>query len=312
MIEVKNIKMSYGKTEVLKDVSFSIKKGDTVGLLGSNGAGKSTIMNIITGYLQPVSGQIYIDEIDILKQPQTAKTKIGYLPEIPPLYKDMKVKEYLMFVARIKGIVKRKEEVLRVLALLNLKDRQEDFIKKLSKGLQQRVGFAQALLGNPPILVLDEPLSGLDPAEAKRTKELLKGIRQEHAIIISSHILSEIEELCNDIIMLKDGEIVIDKSTIAAKRKNNKNEYRLVIKGDKDIIYEHLMKFEGFKSVQYITEKEKGVFEFIGTTNNNRDIRDSLFGYIVSKKFSVYGIDRIETSLEDVFIELSNSDKEDN
>lgn len=308
MVEVKNLKMSYGKQEVLRDISFQIGDGKIVGLLGKNGAGKSTIMNILTGYLKPREGEIYINQIDMRKRPKEAKKHIGYLPEIPPLYKDMKVWEYLTFAADIKGIIGKREEAERVMKLLNIESRQHDYIKNLSKGLQQRVGFAQVLIGNPSIMILDEPMVGLDPEEKKDAKELIQSLQKEHTIIISSHILTEIEELCNEILILKDGKLVLDDSVAGAKRKRNRNVYKLVIKGDREKIEKCLEGYEALQTVQYVGEQEKGIFEFIGTAKNTRDIRDSVFGYLVGKKFNVYGIEKVEASLEDVFIEMSNKE----
>lgn len=309
MIEVKNLKMSYGKREVLKDISFHIKEGKIVGLLGANGAGKTTVMNILTGYLKPIDGEVRIHQVDMQKSPKQAKRYIGYLPEVPPVYKDMRVCEYLMFAAGIKGIKDKKEEIIRVLQLLDMEERQYDFIKNLSKGMQQRIGFAQALLGNPPIIILDEPLTGLDPAEAKRVRELLRGLQKDHSIIISSHILKEIEELCSEILMLKDGQIVLDDSTISAKRRGNRNVYKLTIKGDPKKITEYLEDYDALREIQYLGEKEAGVHEFIGKAKNTRDIRDSIFGYLVGKKLSVYGIEKLEASLEDVFIEMNSKEE---
>lgn len=310
MIEVKNLKMSYGKREVLKDISFCIKKGKIVGLLGANGAGKTTVMNILTGYLRPVEGEVMIHQTDMRKMPKQAKKYIGYLPEVPPLYKDMRVVEYLVFAAGLKGIKEKTAEAERVLKLVDLEERQYDFIKNLSKGMKQRVGFAQALLGNPPVIVLDEPLTGLDPNEARKIRELLLNMQEEHSIIISSHILKEIEELCSEILMLKDGEIVLDDSTRSAKRRGNRNVYRLTIKGNKDKIKECLEKYDTLREVRYIGEKEAGVYEFIGKAKDTRDIRDSIFGYLVSKKLNVYGIEKVETSLEDVFVEMNRKEEE--
>lgn len=218
MLQIKNLKMSYGNKEVLKDVSFRIKKGNIVGLLGVNGAGKSTIMNIITGYLRPSDGEVLINKMDIYRNPVEAKRNFGYLPEIPPLYKDMKVFEYLLFVAELKGIHNKNDEVNRVISLMDLEKERLNFIKKLSKGYQQRIGLAQALLGNPPVLILDEPLVGLDPAESKRMRTVLKNLKEEHAILISSHILSEIEELCNDVLILKKGTVIYNNSVKNAKK----------------------------------------------------------------------------------------------
>lgn len=308
MVEVKNLKMSYGKREVLRDISFQIGDGKIVGLLGKNGAGKSTIMNILTGYLKPRAGEIYINQIDMRKKPKEAKKHIGYLPEIPPLYKDMKVWEYLTFAADMKGIRGKREEAASVMKLLDIESRQHDYIKNLSKGLQQRVGFAQVLLGNPSIMILDEPMVGLDPEEKKSMRALIQSLQKEHTIIISSHILTEIEELCNEILILKDGRLVLDDSVASAKRKRSRNVYKLVIKGDREEIEKCLEEYEALLTVRYVGEKEKGIFEFIGAAKNTRDIRDSVFGYLVGKKFSVYGIEKVEASLEDVFIEMNNKE----
>lgn len=310
MIEVKNLKMSYGKREVLKDVSFQIGEGKIVGLLGANGAGKTTIMNILTGYLKPVEGEVLIRQVDMRRDPKQAKRYIGYLPEVPPLYKDMRVWEYLMFAADLRGVKEKKEESARVLKLLDMEDRQYDFIKNLSKGMQQRIGFAQVLLGDPPVIILDEPLTGLDPGEAKKVRDLLRSLQEEHSIIISSHILKEIEELCGEILMLKDGEIVLDDTTTSAKRRGNRHAYRLVIKGDKDKILECLDGYEALREIRYLGEKETGVHEFVGNAKNTKDIRDSIFGYLVGKKLNVYGIEKLEASLEDVFIEMNSKEEE--
>lgn len=309
MIEAKKINMSYGNKEVLKDISFTIEKGKTVGLLGVNGAGKSTTMNILTGYLKPVDGEVLICGVDMRKNPKQAKEHIGYLPEIPPLYMDMKVEEYLQFAAELKRVSDRKAEVNRVISLLNLEEYQHTFIKKLSKGLRQRVGFAQALLGNPEILILDEPLVGLDPAETKRTRTIIEELKKDHAILISSHILSNIEELCTEIIMLKDGKLVLDDKTSDAKRRNTNRMYRIVMKGEVDELQRLLEQYESLKEIQLLGEKEEGVYEFIVTAKNTRDIRDNILGYLVSKKIMVYGISKEEMSLEDVFMELNDKEE---
>ncbi len=310
MIEVKGLSMTYGKRKVLKDISFKVEDGKTIGLLGINGAGKSTLMNIITGYLKPDAGEIYIDNIDMRKNPKEGKKRIGYLPEIPPLYKDMRVVEYLSFVAELKYVKNKKEEVQRVLQLMNLESRKLDFIKNLSKGLQQRVGFAQALLGNPDVLILDEPLVGLDPTEAKNTRALIRSLQEQKInIIISSHILTEIEELCGSILMIKDGSVVLDESMASAKRKGNKCMYRLLVKGNHSQIEEMLQQYDQIKETEFICEREPNVYEFVIHTKSKRDIRDNIIGYLVSKKFSVYGIERMEESLEEVFVKLNNGEE---
>ncbi len=309
MVEVKNLSMSYGKKEVLKDVSFQIDDGKTIGLLGSNGAGKSTTMNILTGYLKPEQGDVFLNGIDMRNNPKLAKKIIGYLPEIPPLYKDMKVREYLMFVAQLKGLESRDDEVDNVLQMMNLEEIQYAFIKKISKGMQQRVGFAQAMLGNPEILILDEPLVGLDPVEAKRTRDLIKSLKGDHIVIISSHILKEIEELCDLVLILKDGQVVLNDSTSDVKKKGNKDTYRILVKGVHEEITDILQNYDGIQSFSFVCEQEKGVYEFLLKAKNTRDMRDKILGYLVNKRVSVYGIERIQASLEDVYIQMNEQEE---
>lgn len=309
MVEVRNLSMSYGKKEVLKDVSFQIDDGKTIGLLGSNGAGKSTTMNILTGYLKPQQGDVIMNGVNMSNNPKQAKKMIGYLPEIPPLYKDMKVREYLIFVAQLKGLVARDEEVDNVLQLMNLEEIQYDFIKKLSKGMQQRVGFAQAMLGKPEILILDEPLVGLDPIEAKRTRELIKSLKGNHSVIISSHVLKEIEELCDFVLILKDGKVVLNDSTSDVKKKGNKDTYRIVVKGVYEEITDIIKNYDGIQSFSFVREQEKDVYEFLLKAKNTRDMRDKILGYLANKRVSVYGIERTQASLEDVYIQLNEQEE---
>lgn len=309
MVEVRDLKMAYGSKEILKGITFSIKKGKTVGLLGVNGAGKSTTMNLLTGYLIPTSGTITICGQDMVKTPKKAKKHLGYLPEVPPVYKDLKVREYLNYVAGLKGIRNAKKEVDRVLSMMDLRDREYEFIKHLSKGYGQRVGFAQALIGDPDVLIMDEPLVGLDPAEAKKIRTLLKGLQEDHAMLISSHILSEIEELCNETLILKDGLLVMDNNSIRAKRRAATNRYEFVIKGERAKVQDALTRYQGLKSVSFERESEPGVYVFSGTAKDARDIRDSVFSYLVGMKLQVYGITKVENSLEDVFMEATSKEE---
>lgn len=310
MIKVDNLTMSYGSREILKGISFEINKGQVVGFLGANGEGKSTTMNLLTGYLKPKSGKILICDYDINIDAKKAKANIGYLPEIPPLYKDMRVNEYLLFAAELKGIRDKKDEVNKVLKLFDLDDRKNDFIKHLSKGYCQRVGFASALLGNPEVIILDEPLVGLDPAESKKIKSVIKDLKEDHCILISSHILSEIEELCNEILIIKDGYVVLDKSKDLAKNSGKNNQYKLIVKGEKKVIDDALNNNSGIIDVKYNGESEKDVYEYLLTGKNTRDIRDNLIGSLVSKKCIVYGITKIEKSLEEVFTKINDQESE--
>lgn len=210
MIKVINVNKKYGKVDAVSNISFEINKNEIVGLLGPNGAGKSTTMNMITGYSEQTDGTILIDGIDIVKNPKKAKKKIGYMPEGVPLYQNMTVKDFLRFVAELRGIssIQSKGEASRVIKLTNLTEVQNSIIKKLSKGYRQRVSLAGALAGNPEILVLDEPTVGLDPKQITEIRELFKTLGKTHSILISSHILAEINQLCDRVIIINSGKIL--------------------------------------------------------------------------------------------------------
>lgn len=209
MIEIKNLTKFYGNNAAVKNISFTVKDHEILGFLGPNGAGKSTTMNIITGYLPSTSGTVLISGMDITENPSAVKKKIGYLPEIPPVYLDMKVKEYLKFAAGIKGVKgsERKAQIEDVMEKLKIKDMENRLIRNLSKGYKQRVGFAQALLGNPEYLVLDEPTVGLDPSQVIEVRNLIKSLSKNHTIILSSHILQEIQAVCERVVIISHGEI---------------------------------------------------------------------------------------------------------
>ncbi len=306
MIKVNNLCMSYGKKSVLNDISFEIQEGKIVGLLGVNGAGKSTTMNILTGYIKPLSGSVRIDGLDMVKEPKKAKSKIGYLPEVPPLYKDMKVIEYLEFAARLKKVANVRDEVYRVMELIGVEERKYEYIKQLSKGWQQRVGLAYCVIGSPRVLILDEPLVGLDPSESKYIRSLLKELSATHTIIISSHILKEIEELCDEVLMLKDGELALFDSLDKVVKKNRRNAYKLLVKGHCDKVLEALERAEFVRDVRLVGETESDVFEYCVQSKNNRDIRDNILGLLVGKHFFVYGIEYYNDSLEDVFLDVND------
>lgn len=308
MIKVEDLKKSYGSKEILKGISFDISIGQTVGFLGANGEGKTTTMNLLTGYLVPDTGNIYIFDYNMADQSKQAKSLIGYLPEIPPLYKDMRIIEYLLFVAELKGIKGKKEEVSRVIDLFDLEEKKSYFIKHLSKGYCQRVGFAAALLGDPKVLILDEPLVGLDPSESKKIRDIIKGLRDDHCILISSHILTEIDELCNEILIIKDGKLALDESKTSAKNGGKIYQYKLVVKGDKEVIEKTLNNNSGLSDVKYITESEDGIYDYVVTSKNARDIRDNIIGSLVSKKCNVYSINKMEQSLEEIFEKINDQE----
>lgn len=214
MIEVKNLTKRYGGVKAVDDISFTAESGEVVGLLGPNGAGKSTTMNIITGYLGATSGTVLIDGIDILENPKGAKAKIGYLPEIPPLYQDMTVRRYLEFIFDLKKVrLPKKDHISEVMEIVKITDVSDRVIKNLSKGYRQRVGLAGALMGNPPVLILDEPTVGLDPKQIIDIRKLIKSLGKKHTIIFSSHVLSEVSAVCDRIVMINNGRIVADAKT---------------------------------------------------------------------------------------------------
>ncbi len=214
MIEVKNLTKRYGGVKAVDDISFTAESGEVVGLLGPNGAGKSTTMNIITGYLGATSGTVLIDGIDILENPKGAKAKIGYLPEIPPLYQDMTVRRYLEFIFDLKKVrMPKKDHISEVMEIVKITDVSARVIKNLSKGYRQRVGLAGALMGNPPVLILDEPTVGLDPKQIIDIRKLIKSLGKKHTIIFSSHVLSEVSAVCDRIVMINNGRIVADAKT---------------------------------------------------------------------------------------------------
>ena len=214
MIEVKNVSKRYGSVKALDDISFVANDGEVLGLLGPNGAGKSTTMNILTGYLGASEGTVLIDEIDILQSPKAAKAKIGYLPEQPPLYQDMTVRRYLEFIFDLKRVkLPKKEHVNEIMQIVKISDVADRVIRNLSKGYKQRVGFAAALMGNPPVLILDEPTVGLDPKQIIDIRKLIKSLGKKHTVIFSSHVLSEVSAVCDRVVMINNGKIVADART---------------------------------------------------------------------------------------------------
>ena len=234
MIEVSHLSKAYGTRQALADVSFALEKGKVYGFLGVNGAGKSTTMNIMTGCLAPTSGTVTVNGISMAEEPEKAKRFIGYLPELPPVYPDMTVEEYLFFVAELKGIPKgmRKAEVKRVAEETHLTDVRERLIRNLSKGYQQRTGLAQAILNDPEIMILDEPTVGMDPQQILEVRRLIAGLRAEHIVILSSHILSEISAVCDEILILANGRLVARGSEEALTAGDSTGELHITLRAE--------------------------------------------------------------------------------
>ncbi len=310
MIEVKNLTKEYGNNIALDNVSFSINEGSIVGFLGPNGAGKSTTMNIITGYISAGFGEVAIDGKTIMQDPNKYKTMIGYLPEVPPLYTDMTVKEYLNFIYELKKVKLNKEEHIKgICEITKISDVMGRLIGNLSKGYRQRVGIAQALLGNPPVLILDEPTVGLDPKQIIEIRALIKNLSQSHTVILSSHILSEIQAVCDRIIVINKGKIVADgNADTLAHDLSTEHKTVLRIEGKEDEIILAIKQVKFVKEVIALGEKENGVFEFSVEAEDDKDIRRELFMCMADKKMPILSMKSTDITLEELFIKLTGGD----
>ena len=311
MIEVKNLVKDYGKHHAVKDISFSVPDGQIVGLLGPNGAGKSTTMNIMTGYISATSGEVKIGGYDILEQPLQAKKLIGYLPEIPPLYEDMTVAEYLNFICDLKGIRKKTEKessINEVTEAVKISDMKGRLIKNLSKGYKQRVGLAQALIGNPPLLILDEPTVGLDPSQIIEMRELIRELSKNHTVLLSSHIMQEISAVCDEIIIINEGKMITkDTPENITKKMVDTNGVHVVVKGDKTKLKEALRTISGIKNVSYDNDKDTEE-DTTGLTiycAEDEDIRVDLFYALAKAECPLIEMNKLDTSLEDAFLALT-------
>ncbi len=307
MIEVKNLTKHYGEKRAVNDISFVVNDGEILGFLGPNGAGKSTTMNIITGYISSNQGEVLINGVDILEEPVKAKKNIGYLPEIPPLYLDMTVKSYLNFVFDLKKCkLPRKSHLTDICELCKITDVKDRIIKHLSKGYKQRVGLAQALIGNPPVLILDEPTVGLDPKQMVEIRSLIKKLGKSHTVILSSHILSEIQAVCDRVIIINHGEIAAD-DTAANLSKKISSDHRLIVRigGKKDEILFALRKIEGLRYARGDMEREPGVFEFELEAEDYVDLRKAVSDVVAENGWTIYYMNSAELTLEDIFLKIT-------
>ena len=308
MIEVKNITKCYGDKVAVDNVSFTAPSGEILGFLGPNGAGKSTTMNIITGYLSSSSGTVTIDGCEILEDPKEAKSKIGYLPEIPPLYMDMTVQKYLEFMFDLKKVKLDKEEhIEEVCRLVKISSVTHRLIKNLSKGYKQRVGLAQALLGNPPVLILDEPTVGLDPKQIIEIRNIVKSLGKKHTVILSSHILSEVQAICDRVVIISNGKVVADETTDGLSQKLGKaNRLLLEAEGNKSKIIDTVSCIPDVKSIK--TERELGdnVYEFSIDVAEDADIRRRLFFAMAAENMPILTLRSDNISLEEAFLRLTN------
>lgn len=310
MIEVKNLTKHYGSKKAVNDLSFTVQDGEILGFLGPNGAGKSTTMNILTGYISATDGQALINGIDILDDPIAAKKDIGYLPEQPPLYLDMTVKEYLNFIYDLKKCkIPRQAHIEDVCKLVKITDVYERVIKHLSKGYKQRVGMAQALINNPKILILDEPTVGLDPKQILDIRNLIKRLGKKHTVILSSHILSEIQAVCDRIVIINGGVIVADDTTENLTNMTmGERSFTARIDGPREEVIKVIKTIPGVENVTAEMEREPGIYDFEIEADEKSDIRRDLFRRMADRNWCILGLRSNAMTLEDIFLKITMGD----
>lgn len=311
MIEINHLVKKYGSHVAVDDLSLTVEPGKIYGFLGPNGAGKSTTMNIITGYLAATSGEVKINGFDVLKQPEEAKKCVGYLPELPPLYMDMTVKEYLDFVAELKKIEKslRAGYVKEAMEITKTEEVSGRLIRNLSKGYRQRVGFAQAVLGYPEILILDEPTVGLDPKQIIEIRDLIKELGKKHTIILSSHILSEISAVCDHVFIISHGKLVASDSTEnLLERMTGAQEIELLVKAEEDTAETAIREVAQVERCEKTESKEDGAVQLLVTAKKDADVREAIYHTCVEHHMPILEMKAASKSLEDVFLELTSQE----
>jgi len=315
LIEVEHLTKSYGQARAVNDISFKVEKGEILGFLGPNGAGKTTTMRILTGYLPATGGTARIAGFDVFEDSMEVRKRIGYLPETPPLYPDMTVSDYLAFVARIKGVAsvdvaKRVEEAMR---MTNVTDRKDWLIKKLSRGFKQRVGIAQAVVHNPDVVILDEPTVGLDPTQRSEVRNLIKGLAGEHTIILSTHILSEVETTCDRVIIINKGKIsAIDTPDNLTKQLKGGERVRIVVRGEADGLRSALETVEGARAVEIGSPDQSDQNDALAATVESDlgvDLRGRIAATVVGGGFELLELRSVSLSLEEIFMQLTTEEK---
>lgn len=307
MITVKNVCKKYGSFVAVDNISFEINDGEIIGLLGPNGAGKSTTMNMLTGFIEPTSGEILINGFNISKKSKKAKANIGYMPENVPLYKDLTVKEFINYMAELKYVKgkNKKNMVSDIMAKTNLTDVQNKLIKNLSRGYKQRVSMAGALVGSPKILILDEPTVGLDPKQITEIRDLIKSLAKDHTIIISSHILSEISQMCKKVIILNKGKLVAIDTPENLENKVSKNNVILVTIEDSENKIKNVVKeIPEITEIKLIKKNDDNTIQYSLTAKENSDIRKIVFEKFAKEGITIFELKKSETTLEDAFIDL--------
>ena len=307
MIEVKNITKKYGSFTAVDNISFKIEEGEIIGLLGPNGAGKSTTMNMITGYIEPTEGEIIVNGYDISKKPKKAKAQIGYMPEGVPLYSDLTVKEFVTYMAELKKVDRktRKEKVEKIIEQTGLKDVEKKLTRNLSRGYKQRVSMAGALVGEPKILILDEPTVGLDPKQITEIRALIKELGKTHTVILSSHILSEVSQICNKVIIINKGKIVaIDTPENLEKKVSTNNATYVTVEDTENKIEIIKEKIPEIKNIKLIKENEDGTKQYVLESDKDVDLRKIVFNEFAKENITIFEMKKADTTLEDAFMKL--------
>ena len=314
MIEVKNVTKKYGSTIAADDASFEVKDGEVVAFVGPNGAGKSTTMNMITGFIEPTMGQIIVNGNDISKRPRKAKKEIGYMPENVPLYYELTAKEFVSYMAELKLVKRseRKQEVEKVLKETGLEDVKNKLIRNLSRGYKQRVSMAGALVGNPDVIILDEPTVGLDPKQITEIRSLIKELGKNHTVILSTHILSEVSQICERVIIINKGKIVaVDTPENLEKATREKNGIMVTVEDPKGNMSNLKEKIKEIENIELIKDNEDGTKQYLITTSTDMDLRKQLFEILPKDDIVIFELRKTETTLEDAFIKLIDTEKEE-
>lgn len=313
MIQVENITKKYGSFVAVDNINFEIEEGEVVGFLGPNGAGKSTTMNMITGYIEPTSGRIIVDGYDISKKPRKAKRQIGYMPEGVPLYSDLTVKEFITYMAELKGVPKKekKEKVQKVIKETGLTEVQNQLTKNISRGYKQRVSMAGALVSNPKVIILDEPTVGLDPKQVTEIRALIKELGKDHTVILSSHILSEVSQICNRVIIINKGKIVAIDTPENLEKKVIKDNSVYVTVEDPDNKMDTIKdKLPNVKEIKLISENEDKTKKYRITATNDEDLRKNIFEVFAKERITIFEMKQSDVTLEDAFMQLIDSQNE--
>lgn len=312
MIQVKNVTKKYGSFKAIDDISFEVKDGEVVGFLGPNGAGKSTTMNMITGYIDPTQGQIIVNGIDVGKRPRRAKKQIGYMPEAVPLYQELTVKEFVRYMAELK-LVKHKDikaEVNKVLEEVGLKDVENKLIRNLSRGYKQRVGIAGALIGNPDVIILDEPTVGLDPKQITEIRDLIKKLGKNHTVILSSHILSEVSQICEKVIIINKGKIIaIDTPSNLEEKTKSKNTILVTVEDPNNNMENIKNKIKEADEIKLVKDNKDGTKQYAVVSDTKFDLRKKLFDILPKEQIVIFELKKDESTLEDAFIRLIDDSK---